>query len=73
VRGGQVGERAGAALARGDLRLEVGDVERGVARGEGAVDQMRGDLRVAEIAVVDDQYVVEENALVFDAAAVGGH
>ena len=73
VRGGEVGERARAALARRNLCLEIGDVERGVARRPVAVDEMCGDDGVEEISIVDDQHIVEENAFVLDAAAVGGH
>ena len=73
VRGAEVGERAGAALAGGDLRLQIGDVERGVARGERAVDEMRRDRGVAEMPVVDEQDIVEDDAFVFDAAAVRRH
>src|SRR3546814_5652389 len=62
-----------AALAGGDLRLQIGDVERRVARGPVAGGEVGVDFRVAEMAVVDEEEIVEQDAFVVDALAVGGH
>src|SRR3546814_4693795 len=71
VRGREIGERARAALAGGDLRLQIGDVERRVARGPVAGGEVGVDFRVAEMAVVDEEEIVEQDAFVVDALAVG--
>src|SRR3546814_2006082 len=65
--------RARAALAGGDLRFQVGDVERRIACGPVAGGEVGVDFSVAEMAVVDEEEFVEEDAFVFDAFAVGGH
>ncbi len=62
-----------ALLARRDLRLQVGDVLRHVARRVAAGAEELRDLALAQAALLDQQEVVDQHTLFFDRAAVGRH
>ena len=62
-----------AALAGGDLRLQIGDVAVRIARRPSPFAEQRPHLRLAEAAGIDEQDIVDQHALLVDRAAVRRH
>ena len=58
-----------ALLVRRDLRLDVGDVHVGAARGIGRAGQQRAELGLPEAAAIDQQEVVDDDAFLLQRAA----
>ena len=62
-----------AARAGGELRLQVRDVAVGIARRPFARGEQRAHLRLAEMTLVDQQYIVDQHAFLGRCSAVGRH
>ena len=71
--GHHLGELVGAALAARHLGLDVGHVLGLVADRPGAGAQHLQQGRLAQLAVLDQEEVVEQHALLVDVRAVGRH
>ena len=59
-------ELGDALLVGGDLRLQVGDVLRRVARGVGVVGQQRVEFLFHEGSAIDDAEIVDQHAFLVD-------
>ncbi len=64
-------ERLAPPLIGGDLRLDVGDVEIGIARGVAGAGEEGAELRLAEAPLRDEEEVVDHHPLLFEALRTG--